>query len=311
MALLGLRFVVRPPDVLHLQWLPLLGWSPIDKWFVTVARARGIPIVHTVHNVLPHDTSSDRVRRAYAWLYRSATVLICHTQEAANQLVDKFGIARSQIEVIPHGPIFDIGGDGLAAGSIEERSDSDTTVVLSLGVIRPYKGLEFLLEAWKMAAIPDARLIIAGGGESGYVAKIADVVANLDLTRSVDLRLGYVDNAEHDALHRSADIVVLPYREISQSGALMTAMAYGCAIVASDVGGFSEVIDNGRNGVLVPYGDTRALAEALTNLLSDSGLRERLGSAALADTRVSLSWRSIAQSTMEVYMKALPRGGAR
>ena len=83
LLVLGMRFSLRPPDVVHSQWMPLVGVSPIDLWFVGVLRWRGVPFVHTVHNVLPHDVDDDTTRRSHARLYRSASALICHTEEAA------------------------------------------------------------------------------------------------------------------------------------------------------------------------------------------------------------------------------------
>jgi glycosyltransferase involved in cell wall biosynthesis len=305
-CLLTMSFLRRPPDVLHTQWLPMLGRSPIDTWFVKLLNHRGIPLVHTVHNVLPHDDDSDRTKAAYARLYRSATLLICHTEEAARQVTDEFHVPRQRIEVIPHGPLFGATAD--VSGADVERVagvDAGSHVLLTLGVIRPYKGLEFLLRAWQRVDTPNAHLVIAGVGDPRYIGEIVDLVRDFDLGETVDLRPGYVPDAEHDALHRTAEIVVLPYQHINQSGALMTAMAYGRAIVATDVGGFPEVIENGRNGILVPYGDTEALAKALTNLLRDPDRREELGCAAMADTTTTLSWESISAKTSQAYQRAV------
>ena len=184
-------------------------------------------------------------------------------------------------------------------------ADAASPLVLSLGVIRPYKGLEFLLRSWPHVTTPNAQLVVAGGGDPAYAAQLVELARQLDLGDSVLFRIGYVSDADHDALHRACDVVVLPYREISQSGALMTAMAYGRPVVASDIGGFREVIDSGRNGVLVTYGDTAAMAAAVSALLDDPQRRAEIGAAALADVRSTFSWDSIARSTMDCYMRAV------
>lgn len=302
---LSFRFLRRPPDVVHTQWLPMLGRSPIDIWFVKLLNRRGIPLVHTVHNVLPHDDHSHRTNRASANLYRSASLLICHTEEAARRLVAEFNVADHRIDVIPHGPLFGATANVSVVDAERIVGGKENHVVLALGGIRPYKGLEFLLRAWQKVDTPNACLVIAGVGDPRYVRQIVDLIQDLGVGETVDLRPGYVPDAEHDALHRTAEIVVLPYRDINQSGALMTAMAYGRAIVATDVGGFPEVVEDGRNGILVPYDDAETLAEALTNLLEDPDQREELGRAAMSDTETLLSWTSIAAKTMQSYQKAI------
>ncbi len=106
LALLLARFAVRPPDVLHVQYLPLIDKRlRVELWFLALVRQLGIPIVLTVHNLTNQD-QAERNRDLYARVYRSADLLICHGQDAREQLVSSFGIAPSIIRVIPHGPLY-------------------------------------------------------------------------------------------------------------------------------------------------------------------------------------------------------------
>jgi glycosyltransferase involved in cell wall biosynthesis len=115
----------------------------------------------------------------------------------------------------------------------------------------------------------------------------------------------FVTDPEIPAFFRRADLVVLPYREIDQSGVLYTALAFGRPLVLSGVGGFTEVAERHGAARLVPAGDTEALAEAMNDLLRDKGQRARLAEAARAAAAGPYSWGRIAEQTMDLYRSLL------
>jgi glycosyltransferase involved in cell wall biosynthesis len=110
-----------------------------------------------------------------------------------------------------------------------------------------------------------------------------------------------VDEAEVAAYFAEADIIVLPYRRIDQSGVLMVALAFGKPIVASRVGGFAETLQDGVHGFLVEPGNVESLAQALTRLLSDDELRARMASAVERLAGEELLWSNIAKQTVRLY----------
>jgi len=130
---------------------------------------------------------------------------------------------------------------------------------LYFGLIRPYKGLDVLLEAWH--GVRDAELWVVGRPRFE-----PSVIRAEDSTTLVPR---YVSDLELAACFRRADLVVLPYLESEQSGVLATALAFGSPLIASDVGGFREVADAGA-ARLVPPGDARALHEVLVELLAEA-----------------------------------------
>ena len=111
----------------------------------------------------------------------------------------------------------------------------------------------------------------------------------------------FVTDPEIPAYFRRADVVVLPYRQIDQSGVLYTALAFGKALVLSDVGGFEEV----GAGRLVPPGDATALSSALSSLLTSESERKQLGEEAFALAASRYSWDRSAALHMELYRDLL------
>jgi glycosyltransferase involved in cell wall biosynthesis len=173
-------------------------------------------------------------------------------------------------------------------------------VVLFFGLIRPYKGVDLLLRAFR--EIEGAELWIVGRPFGVDLGELTEAAARCRSTVRFVPR--FVDDAEIPALFRRAQLVVLPHRDAEQSGVLYTALAFGKAIVMSDVGGFPEVAAEGA-GRVFPSDDAAALAEALAELLADPQGRERLEAGARAAAAGPYSWDSIAQRTLAMYREVL------
>jgi glycosyltransferase involved in cell wall biosynthesis len=308
LAFLAVRFCLRPIDIMHIQWLPLVTVLPFELWFVCALRRRGIKVVYTVHNVLPHDTGL-KYHRIFGRVYQTVDALICHTEQARKELVSEFGIPEQKIWVIPHGPLFH---DYPRMGQEEAKARlnlEENIVVMHFGSIRPYKGTEFLLQAWEWVAKahPKAILLLAGNGEPSYLEEIQRLIARLDILKQVRCDFRYIPDEELPVYYQAADIVVYPYRDITQSGALLTGMAFGKAIVATAVGGFKETLISGKTGLLVSYGDVRELANALNELIDNPVKREQLGREVSFYLKQHYSWEAIAKKTFDCYECILRR----
>lgn len=304
---LSLRALLRPPAIVHIQYLPLVRWPlPFDLWFVQLCRRRGSALVLTVHDLLPHDTA-ERYKTIFGHIYQQMDALICHSDHVANRLESEFGIARSKVHVIPHGPFF---YDLPSAKSDDVRAKygipSQRQLVLWQGIIFPYKGLDILIEAWSKIeeTTPDAHLMVVGTGSPELLAELQAQVQRLGL-RNVTLDLRFTSTEELVAIYRAADIVVYPYRAITTSGALATGLSLGKAVIASDLPVFRELLTNGETALLVPPADTNELATALRKLLEDKQLRLELTERVRAMNFGPQSWRSIAAKTLQVYDAAL------
>jgi glycosyltransferase involved in cell wall biosynthesis len=291
------------PDILHVQWLPLLEIFPIIEFgFLRLCQHWGIEIVYTVHDILPLEDGK-RHYDTFHRVYHTVDRLICHTKTARRRLTDEFGVAPSATWLIPHGPLL----QGAAAYSRDEARllqslPSDRPIVLLFGVLRPYKGVDLLIDAWERIeqAVPKALLIIAGGGQEGYLERIEEHIDTAEVS-NIRTRLRFLPENELVQLIASTDLLVYPYRRITQSGALFAGMSAGKAIVASRVGGLEETLQDGKTARLVEPNDSRELADAMIRLLRNPEERDQLGSAARAVVDQKYSWKTIAQKTTQCY----------
>src|SRR5579864_4969221 len=232
---LALRFSISKPDILHVQYLPFLERQHrFELWFLRWIRRLGIPIVYTVHNVTRQD-DPDRGWPLYRRIYSTADALICHGEEARRELVRDFAVPPEKTWVIPHGPLFEAGP---AVSTHEARLalglPSDGPVFLFQGVISEYKGVPFLLDAWKEFKQGGGRgtLVVAGTGDERILAEIREKVSGEGI-QSVELRLRFIEVKELPLLYHSADVLVYPYKAGTTSGALLTGLTYGKAVIAT------------------------------------------------------------------------------
>jgi len=305
LAALSVRFLLSPPDVIHVEFVPMLrSRLPLDLWFVQLCRWRGSKIVLTVHDLLPHDTG-ELHKAVYAKLYGGMDALICHSDSIRARLAAEFAVPVANISVIPHGPFFYDLPPARPEDILRDfQLDAGRHLVLWQGIIFPYKGIDLLLNAWQAveAQIESASLVIAGTGAPDLLEEISSQVASLGLKR-VRLHFRFISTEELVALYRAADVVVYPYRAITTSGALATGLALGKTIVATDLPVFRELLTDGQNARLVPPLDAEALGSALVELLNDPALRERLAEQVRAMGFGDESWLSIAKQTAAVYDK--------
>lgn len=299
LLLLSLKLLFSRPDILHVQYLALLSIGlPLELIPLKIGRACGTKIVCTVHNLLPHDTG-DRHRKVFQRLYSMADSIICHNSVTADCLIAEFGIAAAHIQVIPHGALQPM---EKPLTQSEARNalllPADRRMVLWQGVISAYKGIDFLLDAWKLVE-PGALLVIAGTGDASLIDQLRERVAGM--TRDdVRLDLFFIPPEVLPLYFRAADVVVYPYRQITTSGAMMTGLGHGKAIIATRLPTFTEMLQDEKEALLVPYGDTAALAHAMERLMHDAALRGRLemGACSIA---AQFSWNQIAASTRACY----------
>jgi glycosyltransferase involved in cell wall biosynthesis len=263
-------------DVTHWQWLWLESLS-------TRVLPRGRPQVLTMHNVIRRERSAQKVAAAFA-------AVIVHTRAGAELLGE---VAR--VYVIPHGAFSHLTAQPDELPLPPELAAVGRPVVLYFGVVREYKGVDVLLEAFR--DVPDAELWVVGRPLGVSMERLRRL-APPGRVRFVER---YVSDAELPAFFRRADVLALPHRSVDVSGVLFAGLAFGKAMVLSDVGGFRELVEDQDAGRLVPPGDPEALGAALVELLGDREQRRALEQRAAAAAAGPYSWDRIAEQTLAVY----------
>jgi glycosyltransferase involved in cell wall biosynthesis len=285
--MLRYRVHARAADVVHFQWLTV---PQLDVRLLPRRR----PIVLTAHDVLAREPRPGQLR-AQARLYRRADAVIVHSRHGAERLYE-LDAHPATVFVIPHGAFTHLAEQPHEQPLPEELAAVERPVVLCFGLIRPYKGIDVLLAAWR--GIEDAELWIVG------LPKLDLAPLRAAAPPGVRFVPRFVADEQIPAFFRRADLVVLPYREIDQSGVLFTALAFGAPLLLSAVGGFPEVAATGA-AELVPPGDPGALHAALARLLADPAARERLAAAARQAAATDYSWDRVAELHRHVYRALL------
>src|SRR5207237_1419347 len=188
--------------------------------------------------------------------YERFDAIITHSEHGRARLQDELGVPAQRVHVIAHGAFAHL----VEGPEQPPPFATEQPVVLFFGLLRPYKGLDVLLEAWR--GIEGAELWIAGMPRMDITALTAAAPPGM----RVDAR--FVPEPQLRGYFRRADIVVLPYRQADQSGVLFTALAFAKPLVISDVGGLAELAASGAARA-VPTGDVQALRGALEELLAD------------------------------------------
>jgi glycosyltransferase involved in cell wall biosynthesis len=264
-------------DLQHWQWLWL-------EAVTTRLLPRGRPQVLTMHNVLRRD-------RPARGLAERMDAVIVHTRHGAELLG-----GGPRVHVIPHGAFEHLARQPGERPLPPELAAVEGPVVLCFGVVRPYKGVDVLVDAFR--SIEGAELWVVG-------RPLGVSLAALDAPANVRFVPRYVSDEELPAYFRRADVLVLPHRNVDVSGVLFAGLAFGKAMVLSDVGGFSELAEEHDAARLAAPGDAGALAAAIGALLADPAERERLEARARAAAAGPYSWDTIAGRTLSVYEEVL------
>ncbi len=297
-------------DVVHVQWFSPVPLLFFERLVYSLLRRMGKKVVHTVHNVFPHDEMRRHTKR-WQEVYGTFDAIIS-TTGYGKRLMNECFTDLPPVIVVPHGPFFhDIDQPSSEEAKRAIGVGQDRLVVLLQGFVNEYKGIEILVPAFEqcVSAHPNAVLVIAGtGGNQKYIDEVANLIRRSAIPpENILTRFEFIPFDQLLYFYAAADLIVLPYKHIYQSAALFTAMSFSKPIVATSVGGFPEVIEDRVNGRLVVYGDTESLASVIKELLSSEKDRKELGNAAYRSAIEKFSWSTIAEQTAMVYRKMSAR----
>lgn len=272
----------RPDVVVLAWWVPFLG--PMAAWLAWRFRRAGARVAFLCHNVLPHEGGGPVDRAVIRLALGRGDAWIVHARTDARALEALLGperVARGRVAVVAMpgmGPADGGPAPDRAAARRAMGIAPDTPLALFFGFVRPYKGLDVLIDALPAArrAVPGLRLWVAGEFWTPAAAFAARARALGLGEDAVTIEDAYLAAPEAAVRLAAADVCVLPYRTATQSAVATAAFAHGVPVIATRVGGLPDAVADGERGLLVPPGDPAALAAALARFFGEPGLAPRL-----------------------------------
>jgi glycosyltransferase involved in cell wall biosynthesis len=300
----GLKF-----DLIHAHdWLMVFAAYELKTQY-------HLPLIATIHateqgrmrgGVLYTDLQRN-IHGAEQWLaYEAARVIVC-SHHMASEVQSIFHTPAEKIDVVPNGVNFCENGrcspTDLEACRIRYTA-SGGPIIFTVGRLVHEKGFHLLVEAAPriLAEFPNAHFVIAGQGpEAPYLAEHARA---LDIAEHVSLP-GFVDDKERDCLYRLANCAVFPSLYEPFGIVALEAMAAGCPVVVTEIGGFREVVRHDKTGITVYPNDAYSLAWGVLHTLRDPALAAARAEEARQAVCCEFNWGTIAERTKAVYEKVL------
>lgn len=286
------------PDVLVLQWwVPY--WTPsltfISRW---IKRNTTIRVVYICHNVVPHEGGGMLDRRFAMTVLRRGDMFIVHSEQDRYRLLAL--LPRAKVIKIHHPSYVELANQSTthASAALREQLElpNDRPVLLFFGFVRPYKGLEYLIQALPhvLEVLPVHLLVV---GEFWSSSQFYEAYAReFGVEHAITFVNRYVPNEELEPYFDLSEVVVLPYISATQSGVVQLAFGFGKPVITTRVGGLHEVVEDGRTGLIVPPQDENALAEAIIRYVRD-GLSTPMSAAVrVVASQWPDSWRRLVES---------------
>lgn len=287
----------------HVHWLNYLfkeaivganGSSAFDDFLKTcrlIREKRGI-VAWTIHNLVEHESPDPEFETGFRRkLAQIADVVIVHGQSARTAAIERFGVLADRIIDIPHGSYIGVYDDMMASEDARSRvrAPDRQTIFANVGAMRPYKGLDHLVTAFLDLEREGASigLLLAGSASKANTLALTKLFR---ASEAIHFNIGRVSDDELQHYLNASDFMVLPYRAILTSGSAILALSFGRPVIAPEIGGLAELIEDGVNGFLydplAPNGLKDAMARATA---TDSTVRSRMSKAAFARA-TTLRW---------------------
>lgn len=255
-------------------------------------------IVQIVHDPFPHTgETSFRKKLKRSISFKTIKHFVLLNQKQRESFIEKYHLDKKNVYINRLGTY-----DYLNLYKSTTPESSNSKIILFWGRISPYKGLEYLLEAIEIIhqQLPEVKLIIAGGGQLYFDYSPYENKSYIKLINR------YITMTELGKLLSSASVVVCPYTDATQSGVIMSAYTYQVPVVATNVGGLPEMVDNHVTGLLVPPKNSKELAMNLIELLkSDDILNQYKRNIYEYCHTGKYSWKNIALKYINIYNELL------
>ena len=314
-----IRYIaIGKPKILHILWNSKFEY--FDRTLLMMfCKLRGKKIALTAHNVnkAKRDSNDSLLNRVTLKIqYSFADHIFVHTEKMRSELIEDFGVRAEATTKIPFGINIAVPNTDLTPAAAKKMLGIEITkkTILFFGRIVPYKGLEYLITA--LQKIPSGQanycLVIAGEPMPGYkeymnmILRMINEGGNRD---QIIQKLEFITDEASELYFKAADVLVLPYKDIFQSGVLFLGYSFGLPAIAADVGSFKEDIVPGETGFLYSPADSTSLADTIEEFFSSDMYknldRHRLAIRKHADERHS--WNTVGELTHGVYKGLISR----
>ena len=307
--------VTAQPVIFHILWNN--KFELFDRTLLTLYyKLMGKYLVLTAHNVntRSRDGTDNWLNRCTLRIqYQLVDHIFVHTRQMKTELIDEFGVGDDKVSVIPFGINNTVQNTSMASAEAKRMlgiADSDKTI-LCYGQIAPYKGLDYLIAAFAEVLKGDGsyRLIIAGKPKwnQRYWSQIEQLIRDKGIGHRVIERIEHVPDEETELYFKAADILVLSYTRVFQSGVLFLGYSFGVPAIVTDVGSLKEQIVEGETGLVAKPRDSLGLARTIERFFSSELFHEldtrRVRIREYANERYS--WSKVAAITTKVYSNLL------
>jgi glycosyltransferase involved in cell wall biosynthesis len=304
-------------NIIHLHWLhPFLLADTRLKTLVKsilfiiqlfIIKCFGIKVVWTVHNLKNHENRYQKLEGFFSRIIaRDADAIIAHCEIARQDIQRVFKVRKhGKIAVIPHGSYRNAYKNTITAEEARHRLKLLPTDVtfLCLGLIRPYKGVLELIESFQKLDSSDARLIIAGRPQNRNLVNL--LIQKSEGKSTIRLIPEFIPDDEIQVYMNAADVVILPYRDVLNSGAVILAMSFGKAVIAPRLGCIPEILDSSGSFLYNPDGQD-SLVQAMKQAIAARAKLREMGEHNY-ELDKKLDWQHIAVSTFQVYKECMGR----
>ena len=302
-ALIGSRTSLH--TVAHFHFFHV---GPLELFNVMVARLLGLRVVITAHDVEAFKQGLSIpifVRLAY----RLAGRVIAHSQIAKRELIADLGIPERKIDVVPHGNYLEKVPEDLTQADAKAKFgfSKEQRILLFFGQIKDVKGLDILLQGFALARKTDTslHLLVAGRLWKTDFARYAQIIDEFDLQNHCTLHIRYIPDEEAAYFYKCADLVILPYRRIYQSGVVLEAMSFGRPVLVSDIDGMLEAVEDECTGFVFRNQDPEHLAQRIGEIFSAPDYSSDIAQAGLEIVSTRNDWTSLGRETLHSYQRAM------
>lgn len=270
------------------------------------AKAAGKRILWTLHNIDPHEYASPWQRSTFRTLARYSDLVICHDQAARARFISRYH-TNAEVVVMPHGNYDGAYPEPRPRHLVRKELglDSHKPLVAFLGNIREHKGADI---ACKAVPRLEGKVQLLVAGKPGNKLDHQQIRAMAEESSAIKLLLRRLSDQEFADYTGASDAILLPYRSVTGSGALLAALTFGRGVVASDLDFFREALSEAPDaGALVSPGNADALAEGIRQYLAVPADRRSKAARELAD---AYSWSKVIQPVVDVMDGWRPRQDA-